>query len=665
MTIGPAEETLIVRVDEEQGPASGGATRPSRPPAPGEGPPVRAPQGTRRRAEEVLHEFHDEIRLGRAYDARLIRRLWPFVHPHQRLLWLALGVSVLAAAAALTRPLVMRWAVDSGVTAGNVRILTQAGLVLTGVVLVEQFFVFVQTYCLQVAGARAMADLRRHVFRFLHQMRLSYFDRQPVGRLVTRVTNDTDAVLELFASGVLNAFGDLVRLLGILVILFVLDPRLALVAFAAVPPAVVLLALLRRLLRQAFRDVRAKTAQMNANMDEQVSGMSVVQAFRRERAAEREFDLINSAYRDANLLALKYESMQDAAIDMVLSIAIASIVVLLGYQPVGLGTLVAFNLYIFLFFEPISALSQRYTLLQSAMAGAERVFTLLDTPGEKDAPVGVPEPNNGAFPSPFPQEAAERGGGPARVRPPAFAFEGVTFAYKPNVPVLSDVSFTVEPGEKVSLVGPTGAGKSTIAQLLLRLYDCQQGRVFVGGRDTRSWDPSELRRQFAVVPQDVYLFPGTLADNIAIGESPDLERVRQALERIGAYDLFAQRQGGLHAPVEERGGNYSAGERQLIAFARALYRDSPYLILDEATASVDSDTEARLRRAVAELLRGRAALTIAHRLSTIRAADRILVIHHGRIVESGKHSELMARGGLYARLYELQGAAERQTPVAT
>lgn len=603
---------------------------------------------SRARTEAVLEAFHEEQRLGRAYDGRLLRRLWGFLRPYRALVGLALGASLLATALALGRPLVMRWALDHGVMAHDARLLAQGGLLLLGMGLVEQLLAFAQVYALQVAGARAIADLRAAVFAFLHRLRLAFFDSAPIGRLVTRVTNDTDAILELFAAGIIGAVGDVLRLAGIAVILAVIDRRLAVTAAAAAAPALVVVLLLRPAIRRAFRDVRAKTARLNATMDEQVAGMPVVQAFRRQRAAEAEFDAINVAYRQANLRAVTFDALQDAAIDMVMAVALAAIVVRLGFEGASFGTLVAYNLYVFLFFEPLAALAQRYTLLQSAMAGAERIFGLLDTPDALDAP--PPPPDREGAPSAV---AAPRAG--AEV---ALEFAAVDFAYKPGVPVLSDVSFTVRRGEHVAIVGPTGAGKSTVAALALRLYDAGEGAVRVAGVDVRAQERAALRRRFAVVPQDVYLFPGTLAENVALEAVPDRARVRDALERTGSLDLFLRRSGGLDAPVGERGQNLSAGERQLVAFARALYRDAEILLLDEATASVDSDTEARLQRALAALLRDRTAIVIAHRPSTIRAAERILVFHQGRLVEQGPHATLLAQGGVYARLYALSAVAD-------
>jgi ATP-binding cassette, subfamily B, multidrug efflux pump len=589
------------------------------------------------RTEAILRAFHEEGGLGKAYDTRLLLRLWPFVRPCRRLLWLSLGLGVVIALLSLLGPLIMKYTIDDGVMKGDSRALLVGGLVFAGVIIFEQGLNFAQVYAAQIVGARSMADLRSHVFGFLHQLRLSYFDRQPVGRLVTRVTNDIDAILELFASGLLTAIVDLVRLVGIVIVMVSIDWQLSLIGFAAAPVVAGLVALVRRRARDAFREIRAKTARMNATMNEQISGMSVVQAFSQQAGAEAEFDAINLSYRNANLRSIKYEALQDAAIEMVAAVCLASIVVALGYHPVTFGTLVAFNAYLLRFFEPISALAQRYTLLQSAMTGAERVFGLLDLQ-EHDAPRIEPQ----------------AAGTASRADASALAFDQVSFAYKPNVPVLRDVTFNARPGEKIALVGPTGSGKTTIVQLLLRLYDVESGEIRVGGEDVRTLDRSDLRGRFAVVPQDVFLFPGTVLSNIAIGDlSPDPRRAEEALRRIGAYDLFARRPGGLMAEVKERGDNFSAGERQLIAFARALYRDAPNLILDEATASVDSDTEARLQHALEELIKGRTAIIIAHRLSTVRAVDRILVLQRGRLVEQGTHDELLRAGGLYARLHDL------------
>jgi ATP-binding cassette subfamily B multidrug efflux pump len=601
---------------------------------------VNAPAGkteAAKRTEKILAAFHDEERFTKTYDLRLIRQVAAFLKPHRRLIFLSLAVLLVGTGLALFRPLLMLRGIDHAVMQGDQEELVQIGLVFAGILVLEQVLGFIQMYTMQIVGTRAMADLRTHVFRFLHTRRLAFFDRQLVGRLVSRVTNDVDAIQEAFSSGAINAVGDVVRLVGIVVLMVMLDWQLSLIGFIAVPPVAFFIYMIRRPMREAMREIRARTSRLNSIMNEQVSGMTLIQAHGRQESARHEFDESNLAYRNANVRSIKWEAIQDAAIDTVSAICLASIIVALGYRSVSFGTIVAFSAYLAQFFEPISLLAQRFNLVQGALTGAERVFSLLEN---QDA------------------DAEPKPGAPAADPSVALGFEDVTFSYKPSVPVLRDLSFRVGRGEKVALVGPTGSGKTTITGLLLRLYEADSGTVRVMGQDVLSVPRHELRRRFAVVPQDVVLFPGTVLTNVAAGEAPDRERVRSVLSRLGALDLFLSRKGGLDAEVGERGANFSAGERQLIAFARALYRDAPILILDEATASIDSDTESRIQHALEELLRGRTALVIAHRLSTIRSADRILVLRAGKLVEHGTHDELVAMGGLYARLHELQFSRE-------
>jgi ATP-binding cassette, subfamily B, multidrug efflux pump len=593
---------------------------------------VNAQAGQKAKTEAILKRFHEEGGFAGGYDGVLLKRLWDFVRPHRGLLFATIVLGLVITGGGLVRPLIMRWAIDDGIVAKDASVLFKGAVAFGAFVLAEQLLQVLRVYASQLLGVRVITDLRRTTFGFLHTLRMQFFDHQPVGRLVTRVTNDTDAILELTASGALNLVTDLVKLIGIVVLMLSLDWQLSLVAFCAGPPVMILVRQVRKRHRDAFREIRAKTARMNSTMNEQVSGMTVVQAYNRQAAAASEFDEINEGYRDANIRSIKYDAMQDAAIEMVMAVCFASILVALGWHPVTFGVLVAFNAYVIEFFEPISALAQRYTILQSALAGAERVFGLLDT---READAGA--------------TSVGQDGDPAI----ALEFSHVQFAYKPGVTVLDDVSFVAAPGEKIALVGPTGSGKTTIASLLLRLYDIESGAVRVFGRDVRNLDRATLRSSFAVVPQDVFLFPGTIADNIATGQVPDLQRIEDTLKRIGAYDIFASRPGGLSARIEERGQNFSVGERQLIAFARALYRDAPILLLDEATASVDSDTESRLQKALTALTQGRTAIVIAHRLSTIQSADRIIALQRGRVVEQGSHAELLKLGGLYARLHQL------------
>jgi ATP-binding cassette, subfamily B, multidrug efflux pump len=584
------------------------------------------------RAETNLAKYHVESAAAHAEDRAMLRALWPYLKPHKN--WLAAGLFSIAVGALLTlaRPLVMMHAVDEGVKTRDPKVMIWGGAALLGLAIVEQLINFAQVYAVQILGARSLADLRRRTFEKLNELPLAFFDRQPVGRLVTRVTNDVDAIQELFNSGALNALGDVISLVGIVAIMVTLDLHLSASAFASLPAIALLLYWVRGRARDAFRSIRAETARMNSNMSEQVSGVGVIQAFGREDAKAVEFDEINAAYRDANMRSIKYDAIQDAAIDAVSAIATASLIVSLGFSHASFGTVVALSAYLTQFFMPISLLAQRYTLLQSALSGAERVFELLGNQ-EQDAPqLDLGSDGSQAF---------------------ALELEKVSFGYKPEQDVLHEVDLQVRPGESIALVGPTGCGKTTITSLLLRLYDTRRGTIRLHGKDTRTLSRSELRRNFSVVPQEMFLFEGTLAQNIAAGEVPDMAKITRVLADMGAEDWFRERPGGLDAHVQQGGTNFSVGERQLIAFARALYRDAPIIVLDEATANIDSTTEARMQKAMAALLKGRTAIVVAHRLSTIRSVDRIVVLQKGRVTEQGTHDQLLAQGGLYATLHRL------------
>jgi ATP-binding cassette subfamily B multidrug efflux pump len=583
-----------------------------------------------------------------AADMGMLRRLLPFIGRRPGLLFaLALGMTPVASGAALFQPLLKKAAVDATIVHHSADALMDAVWLFVLTIAVQFVASFAQVYSLQLAGQQILARLRSVTFAKIQRLHTSYFDRPRVGPVVPRVTNDVDALGELFASGAVMAVADLVMLAGIVGFMLFLDWRLSLVAFCALPPLALVVNLFRRFAREAFRSIRARIAQLNAYLAEQVQGAAVVQAFGREEECQREYAKINGAHRDANFRAIRFDALLYSVVESVSAVTVA-LVLWYGAVRAGVlsqeesvlyvGTVVAFYDYIQRFFVPIRDLSQKYTIIQSSLAAAERIFDVLDRK-EEDAPaVDVPK-------------------GEAMPEETVLALEDVRFGYRAGQEVLHGVDLEVRRGEKIAIVGATGAGKTTVASLFLRLYDVSGGRVVAFGEDVRRQDRDALRSRFAVVAQDVFLFSGTVLGNVAIGDDdPDRARAEQALRRVGAWEAIERRPGGLDAKVDERGANFSAGERQLLAFARALYLDREVLILDEATASVDSETEARLQHAVEEVLEGRTAIIIAHRLSTIRRADRILVFHHGRIVEEGAHDALIAANGVYARLVRLQFA---------
>ncbi len=580
----------------------------------------------------------------RTYDIALLRRLVPYTKGSRALFVIALLIAPVTALATTAQPALIREAIDAAIAGGSDSRLTDVALWFAAVLGVDFVARFVQVYVLQLGGQRTIATLRRATYERIQRLPLAYLDRTPVGRVVTRVTNDSDALGELFASGAILAIADVLTLIGIVAAMLYIDAYLTLVVFAAIPPLAVAVDFARRRMRDAFREVRGAIAQLNAYLAEQVQGIAVVQAFGREAECLDEYEDINETYRAANYRSIRYDALLYSIVESISAITVALV---LWYASVrsGLldaassalyvGTVVAFYEYIQRFFVPIRDLSQKYAILQSSLAAAERIFGLLDV-RDDDAPDALV------------------GATPAADDDAVLALEDVDFEYRAGHPVLEGVTLRVRRGEKVAIVGATGAGKTTITQLLLRLYDVQGGAVRLRGADVRAIPRSELRASFGVVPQDVYLFSGTVLDNVAAFDpSPDRARAEQALERVGARALVARR-GGLDARIDERGANWSAGERQLLAFARALYLDRDIVILDEATANVDSETEARLQAAVDIVLADRTAIVIAHRLSTIRNADRVIVMHKGKIAEEGSHETLLAADGLYARLHRLQ-----------
>lgn len=597
----------------------------------------------------------DEV-LGKAYDARLMRRLLGYLRPYTGSVAVAMTAIVLSAALQLVPPWLTRQVIDVSIPAGDTSGLTWiAGLFLA--TLVGEFTLeFIETWTLQSTGQRIMFDLRMQIYRHLQRLDVRFYDRHPVGRLMTRVTSDVDALNELFTSGVVSVFGDIFTLVGIMAVMLALDWRLALVAFSVVPLIVLVAQWFRTHVRESYRDVRLWIARINAFLQEHITGMATVQLFRQEAASYARFEAIDRGHRDANVRSIFYYAVFYPAIEIVAALAVALLLWFGGVRvlegTLTLGTLVAFIQYSQRFFRPISDLSEKFNILQAAMASSERIFSLLDTPVE----IGAEDPD---------RRAAIDASGlaiPDGRRPdavlPAIRFENVWFAYQGEDYVLRDVSFEVAPGERIGLVGATGAGKTTILNLLLRFYDVTRGRITIGGVDVRDMPLDELRGLFGLVLQDVHLFSGTVQSNIRLGNtSISGEQIERAVRAVHADRFIAALPGGLDAPVAERGATFSVGQKQLLSFARALAFDAPILILDEATSSVDTETESLIRDALSRLMQGRTTIAIAHRLSTIQDMDRILVFHKGHLRESGTHQELLAERGLYRRLFELQYAA--------
>jgi len=614
------------------------------------------------RAERLLKEFHQEQAAESQMDLQLLRRLLPYMRGHAFLFVSALLLIPLTAIAQLGQPYLLKLAVDAAVVQRSASILGNIVAAFAGVVVFEFVTRFGQIYAMQLAGQRAMADLRRAVFLHTQKTRVSYYDRTPIGRVLTRVTNDVDSIGEMFSSGAVTAIADVLLLIGILASMLYLDWRLSLVAFVALPPLGVAVEVIRRYAREAFTAIKRHIAHLNAYLSEQVQGIETVQAFGREASSAGDYDVINAAHRDANYQSIKYDAILYSVVESVSTVSVAFVIWYAGVRmgvvedsaaSAGyIGTVVAFFEYIQRFFVPIRDLSTKYTMIQSGLASAERIFQFLDhTDLELDTT------NNVGAIHESPNAVGAIHESPLHT---SIEFDRVSFGYRGAERVLRDVSFVVKPGERVAIVGATGAGKTTVVSLLLRLYEINEGAIRVGGRDIRDRSRRDLRRLFSVVTQDVFLFSGSVAQNVALETDADEERVRDALRRVGALEILERREGGIHARVDERGANFSAGERQLISFARALYRNAPMLILDEATANIDSNTEATLQAAIDELMQGRTAITIAHRLSTIRKADRILVFHKGQVAESGSHDELLAQNGIYAKLHKLQFSERAQ-----
>ncbi|MGH7276281.1 MAG: ABC transporter ATP-binding protein [Candidatus Rokuibacteriota bacterium] len=579
-------------------------------------------------------------RLGRAFDRRLVGRLWRAARPHHALITGSALLFPLIAAAELVQPYLLKIAIDEHILKSDWLGLTWVAGLYVGALAVLYALRWIEAYLMHLTGQRVIHDLRAAIFDHLLRLEAAFFDRNPVGRLMTRVLNDVEAVSEAFTSGLFAVAADVITLAGVVAIMLWLDWHLALVTFSIVPVLAVAAAFFRIRARDAYRRVRQRLAHLNGVLQESLQGMTVIQLFARERHEYEGFRRANAAYRRALFGSTVYEASLYASVEAIGSIALALLLWYGGGEiaagALSFGALVAFIQYTHRFFLPIRDLGAKYTVMQAAMASAERIFGLLDRAPAIVSPAG----------------ARARGGNP---RASAIEFQGVWFAYEGEEWVLRDCAFRVAPGERVAIVGATGEGKTTCARLLNRSYDAGRGRVLVDGLDVREWELASLRRHVGIIFQDTILFTGTIEDNLRLGADGAVApaELARAVETAKAAGFIAGLPRGLGERLTERGGNVSHGQRQLLAIARALVYNPAVLVLDEATSSVDPESEALIRQAMAGLLMDRTSITIAHRLSTVQNADRILVLHRGRIHEDGAHADLVRRGGLYARLWEL------------
>jgi ATP-binding cassette subfamily B protein len=582
--------------------------------------------------------MQDEEILGKAYDSRLMRRLITYLRPYKKFVALALLLILFESVLEVAFPWLTKIAIDRYIAAADMRGLMFIAAIFVGLLVLKFVFATLQTYTLQNTGQKIMYDMRMQVFQHLQGLSPSFYDRNPVGRLITRVITDVDVLNELFSAGLVSIFGDIFTLLGITVAILVLNWQLGLVTLSVVPLIIIATEVFRRQVRDSYRRVRIAIAKINAFLQEHITGMSVVQLYNRERKSFDKFDTINNEHLVANKDGIVAYAWFYPAVELLSSVAVALIIWYGGGKvmtaSLSLGALFAFIQYSRRFFQPIQDMSEKYNILQSAMASSERLFKLVDTPAT------VVNPQNALKPA---QQA--RG---------EIEFRNVWFAYNDQDWVLKDVSFHVSPGESVAIVGHTGAGKTTTTSLLTRFYDIQRGEILLDGIDIAKLDLNYLRGSFAVVLQDVFMFSGTMESNIRLGSPISRDRAVAAAEDVNLAPFLRTLPLGLDHPVNERGTMLSVGQRQLLAFARALAHDPQILILDEATSSVDTETEIQIRKAIERLMEGRTSIIIAHRLSTIQRCDKIIVMHKGRVREVGTHQQLLAQRGIYYKLYQLQ-----------
>jgi ATP-binding cassette subfamily B multidrug efflux pump len=583
--------------------------------------------------------MQDEEILGKAYDSRLMNRLLKYLKPYR--LYVALGIlmSIAVSAMEAVRPWFTKHAVDVNIAENDKSGLLTTAMWFLAVLIVRGFIQYANAYLTQWIGQRTIFDLRMELFAHLQRLGLKFYDRNPIGRLITRVTNDIEVLNEMFSSGIVMVFSDVFTILGILYFMFSMNWELALVSLSVLPLLFYGTFLFRKKAREAYREVRIQLARINTFMQEHITGMMVDQIFNREKKAFDAFSRINAAHRDANIKSIFYYAVFYPGVELIGALAVGLIIWYAGVDAlkgsITVGTIMAFLQFNEMFWRPIRDLSEKYNIMQTAMASSERVFKLLD-----DRTIVSNPPS----PIPFGHDAKGK-----------IEFRNVWFAYTAEEWVLKNASFTINPGETVAFVGHTGAGKTTIINLLCRFYEFQRGQILVDGIDVRSIAKEDLRRQMSIVLQDVFLFSGDIKANINLGNDEiSADRIKAAARIVGAHHFIEELPAHYDEEVKERGATLSVGQKQLISFARALAHNPRILILDEATSSVDTETELLIQQAIRKLLLGRTSIVIAHRLSTIQRANKIIVMHKGEIREMGTHQELLALGGIYYKLYRLQ-----------
>ncbi|HVE59687.1 MAG TPA: ABC transporter ATP-binding protein [Pyrinomonadaceae bacterium] len=599
-------------------------------------------------SEETKNSQEEEA-IGKTYDFRVAKRLFGYLKPYWYIAAVALVLTFLVNILASLQPRFTQIAVDDYITPNQTDGIWLFALAFFGLFLFRFIFSYLQEILLNNVGQRVMFDLRTEIYTKLQEQEVAYYDKNPVGRTITRITSDVDSLNELFTSGVIDVLGDLVIIFAIVAQMFWLDWKLALVSLITVPLLFTATNWFRKHARNGFDKVRTRTAKLNAFLQEHISGAQTVQLFNAEAKAQKRFDDINDDYRNANIETIYYYSIFYPMVDFIGTIGVALVIWFGGYQFIygisaggsllTIGVIIAFVQYSQNLFQPIRDLSDKFNILQAAIVASHRIFQLLDLPVE------IKSPEN-------PKKSGKVVG--------KIEFQNVWFAYKNEDWILKDVSFAVNPGESIALVGHTGSGKTTVTNLLMRFYDVQKGRILVDGVDVRDWNLQDLRKNFAVVLQDVFLFSGAIEDNIRLGnkEITD-EKIHWAAEEVHAAEFIEKLEEGFKSEVKERGAGLSVGQKQLISFARALAFEPTILILDEATSSIDTETEQLIQQAVERVMQERTSLVIAHRLSTIQKCDRIMVFHHGELREAGTHQELLNLHGLYWRLYQLQYVEEK------